>query len=111
LHVFDWPAGGRLEIPLDLRLRSARLVHDGTPLSTRDNVIDGPTPAPDPIDTVIALTCRCAARATRGVRTRAHRTSRRSSLLPSAGLRHAVRGVHSAPPPGRMAHLPANEAG
>jgi len=56
LHVFDWPAGGRLEIPLDLRLRSARLVHDGTPLSTRDNVIDGPTPAPDPIDTVIALT-------------------------------------------------------
>src|SRR5439155_14104695 len=38
LHVFDWPAGGRLEIPLDMRVRSARLVRDGTPLSTRDNV-------------------------------------------------------------------------
>ena len=60
LHVFEWPAGGLLELPaLGRPLRSARLVRDGSEVNVRRSgdtvVLQGPAAAPDPVDTVIAL--------------------------------------------------------
>jgi alpha-L-fucosidase len=61
LHVFDWPAGGRLEIPAaSLKARRAYLLADpaaALPLTTQGDrlVIQGPASAPDAINTVVAL--------------------------------------------------------
>jgi len=56
LHVFDWPRGGSLSVPLPVS--GARLLADGSELTVKDSGIDAPSSAPDPIDTVIALDLR-----------------------------------------------------
>ena len=61
LHVFDWPAGGVVKVPaLGRQVRSARLIYDQSELRLRVDgdgvVVHGPAQAPDPIDSVIALT-------------------------------------------------------
>ena len=63
LHVFDWPAGGTLTIPtLPRKVASARLLADPlagalTVTETTDGLtIQGPAGAPDPADSVVALT-------------------------------------------------------
>ena len=63
LHVFDWPAGGALKIPaLPGNVTSARLLADPsagalTVSKTADGLtIQGPASAPDPADSVVALT-------------------------------------------------------
>lgn len=59
LHVFDWPATGRLEVPgLGDDPRSARLLGGGAVRFNRvegDLVLSLPAAAPDPICTVVAL--------------------------------------------------------
>ena len=61
LHVFDWPPGGELKLP-DLPVLHANLLSDAEanalPLEHAENnlIINGPTEAPEPINTVIALT-------------------------------------------------------
>lgn len=61
VHVFDWPGGGRLELPpLTGDIRQATLLADPeTALSfessERGITITGPADAPDPIDTVVVL--------------------------------------------------------
>jgi alpha-L-fucosidase len=60
LHVFDWPAGGRFELP-DLQVSKAYLLSDPqrSPLAlNRDGqqvIIHGPSATPDAIDTVVVL--------------------------------------------------------
>ena len=58
LHVFDWPARGRIVVP-DLHVTSAHLLADGDslPVSVEggQTVIQGPASAPDAVDTVIVL--------------------------------------------------------
>ena len=56
LHVFDWPRGGSLRVPLPVA--RARLLAEGSELTVKDSGIDVPTSAPDPNDTVIALDVR-----------------------------------------------------
>jgi alpha-L-fucosidase len=61
LQVFDWPRGGRLEIPgLRARIRQVRLLENGQPLkfaqSVRSVAIDGPQQAPDARVSVLKLT-------------------------------------------------------
>ncbi|NLE43239.1 MAG: alpha-L-fucosidase [Chloroflexi bacterium] len=62
LHVFDWPSGGRLEVPWQAApVHTAFLLADDkrTPLSVENRgvsvVISVPQRAPDPVDTVIVL--------------------------------------------------------
>jgi alpha-L-fucosidase len=60
LHVFDWPRDGRIEVPrVPAEIVSARLLAGGAPLRFRQEGkvvrIDGPSQAPDPVATVIAL--------------------------------------------------------
>lgn len=60
LHVFDWPADGRLVVPgLTNEIGAARLLADGRVLETTDNpggtVVSVPDEAPDPIDSVIVV--------------------------------------------------------
>jgi len=60
LHVFDWPADGKLSIPLSNDVKGARLLADpGKKLSVENEqfklVISLPKDAPDAIDSVIAL--------------------------------------------------------
>ncbi|MCM2373451.1 alpha-L-fucosidase [Aporhodopirellula aestuarii] len=63
LHVFDWPADGKLSVPgLKNEVRGAHLLADGTELKT-ESVDDGvvvslPAHAPDEIASVIALKVR-----------------------------------------------------
>ena len=56
VHVFDWPKGGKIAIP-GLSARSARLLDGGEALRVTGNghEISGPSDAPDPIATVIAV--------------------------------------------------------
>ncbi len=60
LHVFDWPAGGRLEVPMSNPIAKAYLLAD--PARTlaaepgpRGQVVTLPAAAPDPIDTVVVV--------------------------------------------------------
>ena len=62
LHVFDWPASGKLSVEKPAKpVKKAWLLSDGEkkPLETKDGgkslAINVPTEAPDAIDTVIAL--------------------------------------------------------
>ena len=63
LHVFDWPQGGKLRLPgfagSGARPSGARLLAGGESLPVRQDadgiLIEGPTSAPDPIDTVLEL--------------------------------------------------------
>lgn len=60
LHVFDWPADGKLRVPgLRTKVRAARLLATNQAVATsRDNgdvVVALPAAAVDPIDTVVAL--------------------------------------------------------
>jgi len=60
LHVFDWPADGRLTIPgLAQKARGAKLLADGQALDVRIDgdglVIRLPAVAPDPIATVVCV--------------------------------------------------------
>lgn len=59
LHVFDWPAGGLLTLPLLTPVRNARLLAGEATLQTRTDsaglTLQLPPQAPDPIDSVIAL--------------------------------------------------------
>lgn len=61
LHVFEWPADGRLHLPPGLSVRRASLLADpaGPDLPVMheddDTVIGGPAQAPDPADTVVVL--------------------------------------------------------
>lgn len=56
LHVFDWPADGRITLP-GMRTKSARVLGNGETLSVSSDgsVVTGPAAAPDPIVTVVAL--------------------------------------------------------
>lgn len=62
LHVFDWPAGGKIRIPGPGQVRKAALLADpkAAPLPIRQEqgewIVAGPAQAPDAIDTVIVLT-------------------------------------------------------
>ncbi|MFH1731750.1 MAG: alpha-L-fucosidase, partial [Planctomycetota bacterium] len=60
LHVFQWPAEGKLRVPgLCSKVLGAKLLATGKALKTSaeddDVVVDVPAKAPDPIDTVIVL--------------------------------------------------------
>ena len=60
LHVFDWPADGKLRVPLKSKARSATLLTEpGRKLSLARKsgrwVISVPATAPDPIDSVVVL--------------------------------------------------------
>ena len=64
LHVLEWPAGGRLELPLAPDLagavtRATLLDGQGADLSLIRHAggltVQGPESAPDPVDTVLAL--------------------------------------------------------
>ena len=60
LHVFDWPAEGRLRVPLKSKVRSAALLGEpGRNLTVAREpqrwVISVPPTAPDPIDSVVVL--------------------------------------------------------
>jgi alpha-L-fucosidase len=60
LHVFDWPTDGKLRLPLTgLCVARSALRVGGSPLAIRQEahewVIEAPTMAPDPLDTVIAI--------------------------------------------------------
>ena len=56
LHVFDWPADGVVRLPAELGpVRSARLLADGSSLPIAGGAAQGPTSAPDPVDTVLNL--------------------------------------------------------
>jgi alpha-L-fucosidase len=57
LHVFDWPAGGKLVVP-GIAVKSAALLGGGDlPVEKdgADSVIQGPSKAADPMDTVVVL--------------------------------------------------------
>ena len=60
LHVFDWPENGDISLPA-AKIDGAYLLSDASraPLSLTDTLdrlhIQGPSSAPDPIDTVIVL--------------------------------------------------------
>jgi alpha-L-fucosidase len=60
-HVFDWPAGGQLRLPLAGPARAAYLLADGdrTPLKVQvdgdEMTIAGPESAPDAVDTVVVV--------------------------------------------------------
>ncbi|MCA9234184.1 MAG: alpha-L-fucosidase, partial [Planctomycetales bacterium] len=64
LHVFDWPNDGKLKVPSSAGdMQSATLLSSGEQLevATKANdrvVIQVPTKAPDPIDTVVKLVVR-----------------------------------------------------
>ncbi|HEU5316007.1 MAG TPA: alpha-L-fucosidase [Chloroflexota bacterium] len=63
LHVFEWPAGGRIDVPALARpIASARLLQDGSDLkvtaSDGGTTVQGPSTAPDTADSVIALRFR-----------------------------------------------------
>jgi len=61
LHVFEWPAGGALRVPgLAGRVSAAYLLTDPARLlqvgaAADDLLVQGPTAAPDPTDTVVVL--------------------------------------------------------
>ena len=60
LHVFEWPAGGTLNVPgLATRVKHARLLAGGAPVvaTTTDAglVLKLPAAAPDPIASVVAV--------------------------------------------------------
>ena len=60
LHVFDWPANGKLLVPdLENKVVNAWLLADKKPLTAANSaegvVIDVPQTASDPIDTVVVL--------------------------------------------------------
>jgi alpha-L-fucosidase len=60
LHVFDWPADGKLIVPgLHKPIRSASLLAGGQKLQTADSdagtIVSVPNEAPDPIDSVIVV--------------------------------------------------------
>jgi alpha-L-fucosidase len=59
LHVFDWPTGGRIELPdVGAGVGSARLLGGGAldvKPGTHGVVVQGPAQAPDSADSVIAL--------------------------------------------------------
>lgn len=60
VHVLEWPAGGRLQLPLtDHQVRSATLLSDGRQLAvekTAEGVaVAGPAEAPDPAVSVVRL--------------------------------------------------------
>ncbi|GAB6165595.1 alpha-L-fucosidase [Thermostilla marina] len=59
LHIFDWPASGKLEVPLGNKALRAVLLADGSELNVaagNDGItITLPRRAPDPIASVIAL--------------------------------------------------------
>jgi len=63
LHVFDWPQDGKLEVPgLQNEVTEAKLLATGKKLKAARSeagwVVDIPTQAPDPIDTVVVVTIR-----------------------------------------------------
>jgi alpha-L-fucosidase len=61
LHVFNWPADGKLKVPLQNRVTTAHLLADSSKkkLSTRNEgdwlTINLPATAPDSVDSVIAM--------------------------------------------------------
>ena len=60
LHVFDWPKGGQLHVPLQNKVKSVNLLctpHAKLSLTNEPNrlVIHVPSLAPDAVDTVVAL--------------------------------------------------------
>jgi alpha-L-fucosidase len=61
LHVFEWPAGGKLTVPgyTEAITRASLMAHPGRPLQTKSTpeglVITVPSSAPDPIASVIVL--------------------------------------------------------
>ena len=60
LHIFDWPADGKLHVPgIKEKVRNARLLAGGQTLSTTaradELIIDLPPQAPDKIATVVAV--------------------------------------------------------
>jgi len=60
LHVFDWPADGKLVAPINKPIRKAYLLADpskalATNVKDQGTVIEVPATAPDPIATVIVL--------------------------------------------------------
>jgi alpha-L-fucosidase len=59
LHVFDWPIDGKLDVPLQNKAKSAKLLASGEKLSVTSAdgklVIKVPATAPDAADSVIAL--------------------------------------------------------
>ena len=61
LHVFEWPSGGTLTVPLAGMVKRARLLADpgGPPLDVRTSpqglVVSLPKLAPDPVASVVAL--------------------------------------------------------
>ncbi len=60
IHVLEWPAGGRLQLPLtDHRVRSAALLTDGRRLTVDETaegvVVSGPAEAPDSAVSVVRL--------------------------------------------------------
>ena len=56
LHVFEWPTDGRIKLP-GLTARAATLLASGEKLdiSAAGDTVHGPSTAPDPIATVIAI--------------------------------------------------------
>jgi alpha-L-fucosidase len=63
LHVFDWPPDGKIKLS-GLQVSSAYLLSDpaqtSLPITDQDDtvIIEGPSEAPDPIDTVVVLAVR-----------------------------------------------------
>ena len=59
LHVFDWPAGGALRVPLAGRAAYLLADPDRAPLKVQQEgdgvVIAGPASAPDAVDTVVVV--------------------------------------------------------
>jgi alpha-L-fucosidase len=60
LHVFEWPAGGTLNVPgLATRVKHARLLAGGAPVAATTTdaglVLRLPATAPDPIASVVAV--------------------------------------------------------
>ena len=60
LHVFDWPKDGKLRVPLENQAKSAWLLaspETKLAVSSQDDrlIIDLPTQAPDPVDSVVVL--------------------------------------------------------
>jgi hypothetical protein len=59
--VFDWPSGGKINLP-GLQVSSAYLLSDpaqtSLPIISEDSivVIEGPLEVPDAVDTVVVLT-------------------------------------------------------
>jgi alpha-L-fucosidase len=60
LHVFEWPADGKLSVPkIDRKVMSAKLLADSSDLKFASGddgtTIEVLTAAPDPIDSVVKL--------------------------------------------------------